>query len=110
MRRNQKLVDVTAEGLAIPALCQVIIQGCCRGIESITLASMPLMRRWSLVLAPAFSVEGALPALKRLCITVDLTPGALNDLAEALAKGTAPQLKVLVISTQTVSSSKPLQT
>lgn len=55
------------------------------------------MRRWSLVLAPAFSVEGALPALKRLCITVDLTPGALNDLAKALAKGTAPQLQELVI-------------
>jgi hypothetical protein len=98
MRRNQKLVDVTAEGRAIPALCQLIIQGCCRGIESITLAARSLTRMCPIDLAPAFSVEGALPALKCLCITFDLTPGALTQLAKALAKGTAPQLQELVIS------------
>ena len=39
-----------------------------------------------------------LPALKSLCITFDLTPGALTHLAKALAKGTAPQLQELLIS------------
>ena len=100
MHRNQKLVDVTAEGRnrAIPALCQVIIQGCCRRIERMTLLARPFDLLHGgpldlpLALAPAFEMDGALPALRSLCIGFTLIL-----LARALARGTAPQLQELVI-------------
>ena len=49
-------------------------------------------------LVGALEIDGALPTLRRLAVNCHLPPGAIPQLARALARGTAPQLTDLDIS------------
>lgn len=82
---------------AIPALCQAIIEGCCRGVESIEVSvgdTVVTPNRLN-ALAGALELDGALPSLRALCIDCSLTPGALPVVARALAGGSSPLLQHL---------------
>lgn len=81
----------------IPALCLVIVQGCCRKVQKMVLHEWQddvLTLEESDLLAAALEKDEALPALKELDVGY-LAPGGISKLARALARGTAPQLQIL---------------
>jgi len=81
---------------AIPAFCQAIVQGCCRGVERIYLSEgETVMTQAHLnLLAGALEVNGALVRLSTLQVYCTL-PRGLSMLARVLAGGTAPLLQDL---------------
>ena len=86
---------------SLPALCQAITHGLCRGFECLSLRarrSAFAKERLSL-LTGAFEMDGALPALRRLVIFGEHTRGMLPVLTKTLAAGTVSQLQELILQT-----------
>lgn len=84
---------VVSEQGAIPALCQAIVQGCCRGVEKLDLPCFNGVGRndHPNLLGGALEVEETLPALTTLwCCQMR---GVLPKLTKALMGGAAPLLK-----------------
>ena len=88
LRRQKMLAEVVvSEQGAIPALCQAIVQGCCRGVEKLDLPCFNGVGRndHTNLLAGALEVEETLPALTTLwCCQM---PGVLPKLTKALMGG-----------------------
>lgn len=83
LRRQEKLVEVVVDGQeAIPALCQVIVQGYCQKVQAIKLPweGYGLSNERLSLLTGALEADVALPALRMECT---LYPGGLTKLAKA---------------------------
>jgi len=100
LRRQTMLAEVIMNKQeSAPALCEAIVQGCCRRVEEIYLQSFlrgkltttSMLERENL-LAAALEAEAAVPALKTLQIQ-GLSPGGLIALARALQGDSAPVLQ-----------------
>lgn len=94
LQRNKKVTDVALyhQG-ALPALCQAITQGCCRGIEGLQLIGYEITQGRLNMLTGALGVDGALAKLVTLHIDYTLSPGSLPNLTAVLAGGAAPLLR-----------------
>jgi hypothetical protein len=102
LQRQKKLAKVIVDGPeeTIPALCQAIMQGCCRGLERLDISAYfesSMTQEGVDLLARALESDGALPKLQALMVHCGKTPVALSKVTKALASGTSPLLEDLCL-------------
>jgi len=82
----------------VPAFSQAIFQGCCQDVECMIFLYREETRpECGGALIGALEIDGVLLILWGLSVHCHLSPGAIPQLARALARGTAPQLTDLSI-------------
>lgn len=99
LQRHKKNVEVYVyKEESMQAFCLAIAQGCCQGVECVELLYWEETRPESVsALIGALEIDGALPMLRRLSVNLYRPPGAILQLARALARGTPPLLTDLTI-------------